>query len=102
MNCIHTPYVSGGDHGNSSTEHLNTFQDQGFCIEPLEEQPVLQVVLKGDKADELESADYQDNETIFDATDQIAKVCKNVPIHVIYGEINDCMCVYLRLRSLSY
>jgi len=67
---------------------LGIYMDQCLCMEPLEGQSLGHVILKCDKV--REGTGYQDG-AISDATDQIAKVCNNVPIHVIYGEANDCV-----------
>lgn len=45
------------------------------------------VTTKCDKAEEVKN--YEEVENTFEATEQIEKVCHDVPIHVIFGEIID-------------
>lgn len=80
---------------------LNIYVDQGLRVEPLEDPQRSRVVLKCNKVHE--GASYRDGEyeTRYNATDQIAKVCNNVPIHVIYGEINDFVPRYLQASPVD-
>lgn len=78
--------------GENCNGQLQKITSAGLRKEAIEQQPPRHLVLECDNGHEGEA--HLDNEVMFDATDQIAKVCNNVPIHVICGEINDSVCVH--------